>query len=132
LARAAAGYTQPATESHVTVSVGSTSWMPTGDVLLVTPGTLVHISALPDATTVVLTNLGYAGNASSGTVVASNKTVSAGGLIGLKIGRASCRDTESLGAVGGLGQGGAEGDRRVVRCKAMIVACGPELTTVLS
>src|SRR2546427_3449319 len=57
--------------------------MATGQVLFVTTGGFYSVSSITDATTVVLTNLGYAGNASSGTVIASGKTVSAGGLIGL-------------------------------------------------
>jgi len=41
-------------------------------------GGFYSVSSITDATTVVLTNLGYAGNASSGTVIAP-QTVSAGG-----------------------------------------------------
>src|SRR5207247_139221 len=93
-----ASYTQPASGSNVTVSVGTTSWMATGQVLFVTTGGCYTVSSITDATTVVLTNLGYPGNASAGTVVASSKTVSAGGLIGL---------TGSTGATGATGAAGA-------------------------
>src|SRR2546429_9209109 len=68
--------------------------------LFVTTGGFYSVSSITDATTVVLTNLGYAGNASSGTVVASSKTVSAGGLIGL---------TGATGAAGGAGGAGGGG-----------------------
>ena len=95
-----ASYTQPASGSNVTVSVGSTSWMAAGQVLFVTTGGFYTVSSITNSTTVVLTNLGYIGNASSGTVVASSKTVSAGGLIG---------PTGAAGATGSAGPTGTTG-----------------------
>src|SRR5207302_1938848 len=102
-----ASYTQPASGSDVTVSVGSTSWLATGQVLFVTTGGFYSVSSITDATTVVLTNLGYAGNASSGTVVASSKTVSAGGLIGLTGATGAAGATGVAGATGAAGSTGA-------------------------
>src|SRR5207245_2055527 len=95
-----ASYTQPASGSDVTVSVGATSWMATGEILFVATGGFYSVSAITDATTVVLTNLSYPGNATAGTVVVSSATVSAGGLIG---------PTGASGAVGATGSAGATG-----------------------
>src|SRR5437773_12424063 len=83
--------------------------MATGQVLFVTTGGFYSVSSITDATTVVLTNLGYTGNASSGTVVASNKTVSAGGLIGLTGATGATGATGTAGAAGAVGAAGAAG-----------------------
>src|SRR2546427_4915905 len=83
--------------------------MATGQVLFVTTGGFYSVSSITDATTVVLTNLGYAGNASSGTVVASSKTVSAGGLIGLTGATGVAGATGGAGGTGAVGATGAAG-----------------------
>src|SRR5262249_59230486 len=67
-------YTQPAPGTDVTVSVGDTSWMGIGQVLFIPTGGFYVISSIPDATTVVLTNLGYPLNASPGAAVGSAQT----------------------------------------------------------
>src|SRR2546429_5260495 len=80
--------------------------------LFVTTGGFYSVSSITDATTVVLTNLGYAGNASSGTVVASSKTVSAGGLIGLTGATGATGSTGTAGVTGAVGATGAAGSSR--------------------
>src|SRR5439155_502704 len=95
-----ASYTQPASGSDVTVSVGDTSWLGIGQVLFIPTGGFYIVSSITDPTTVILTNLGYPGNASSGTVVGSEQVVSSGGLIG---------PTGATGATGAAGSAGPPG-----------------------
>jgi Collagen triple helix repeat (20 copies) len=75
-------FTQPTSGGSVTVTVGSTSWMAAGQYLFIQNGGFYTVSSITNATTVVLNNLGYSVNAGSGTVIASNSAVSAGGVRG--------------------------------------------------
>ena len=75
-----ASFTQPAVSSTVAASVASTAWMSAGQVLYVASGGYYSISSITNITTVVLTNLGYAGNASPTSTVANASAVSAAGL----------------------------------------------------
>ena len=77
-----AGFTQPSAGNTVTVTVGHTSGFASGQVVYVTAGGYYTLTSITDATHCVLTNLGYAGNAGSGALVASGSTVTAGGLVG--------------------------------------------------
>src|SRR4029077_17188202 len=77
-----ASYTQPASGSDATVSVGDTTWIGIGQILFIPTGGFYIVGSIPDGTTVILTNLGYPGNATAGTSVSSGQVVSSGGLIG--------------------------------------------------
>src|SRR5437773_10879756 len=98
--------------------------MATGQVLFVTTGGFYSVSSITDATTVVLTNLGYAGNASSGTVVASSETVSAGGLIGLTGATGATGTTGAAGVTGAVGATGAAGGGAACRASGSSGAAG--------
>ena len=76
------GFTMPAVSSTVSVSVGSTAWLSTGQTVYVEDAGYLTVSSVTDATTVVLTNLGYPGNAAPTTVIATGRQFSAGGLQG--------------------------------------------------
>src|SRR5206468_5876545 len=76
-----ASYTQPASCSDATVSVGDTTWIGIGQILFIPTGGFYIVGSIPDGTTVILTNLGYPGNAAAGTSVGSGQVVSSGGLI---------------------------------------------------
>lgn len=74
-----AQFTQPAVNSNVTVSVGSSSWMAIGQVVFVQNGGYYSVQSLPDSTSVSLKNLGYDGNAAPTTIIAALNTVSTSG-----------------------------------------------------
>ena len=88
-----ASFTMPAVSSTVSVSVGSTAWLSNGQAVYVETAGYFTVSSITDATTVVLNNLGYTGNASPTTVIVVGRQVSASGLRGL--------DGGATGAAGG-------------------------------
>lgn len=75
-------FTMPAVSSTVSVSVGSTAWMAGGQTLYVQTAGYMTVTTITDSTTVVLTNLGYTGNASPTTSISTGRQVSAGGVKG--------------------------------------------------
>src|SRR5207245_8810090 len=77
-----ANYTQPAVSATVSVTVGTTAWMAVGQYPYVNTGGFYTVSSITNASTVVLTNLGYSGNAAPTTVISSPKAVSPGGIQG--------------------------------------------------
>jgi hypothetical protein len=79
-----ASFTQPAVGSSVTVNVGTTAWMALGQVVFIAGGGYYTVASVADLTHVSLTNLGYPGNAGSGSTVSAtgSPTVSPAGLIG--------------------------------------------------
>lgn len=84
----AANFTQPAVSGTVSVSTTNlgqlnNQWMAVGQVVFITGGGYYTVSSITDLTTVVLTNLGYTGNASPGATVTSGGLVTAGGLQGV-------------------------------------------------
>lgn len=84
----AADFTQPSVSGNVSVSVTNigqlnNQWMAVGQVVYIENGGYYQVSSITNLTTVVLTNLGYAGNASVGSNVSSGGKVSPGGLIGV-------------------------------------------------
>ena len=87
-----ASFTMPAVSSTVSVSVGSTAWLSNGQAVYVETAGYFTVSSITDATTVVLNNLGYTGNASPTTLIVVGRQVSASGLRGL--------DGGATGAVG--------------------------------
>jgi len=88
-----AGFTMPAVSSTVSVSVGNTAWMAGGQTLYVQTAGYMTVTTITDSTTVVLTNLGYTGNASPTTSISTGRRVSAGGVKG--------QDGELTGTAGG-------------------------------
>lgn len=88
-----ASFTMPAVSSTVSVSVGSTAWLSNGQAVYVETAGYFTVSSITDATTVVLNNLGYTGNASPTTVIVVGRQVSASGLRG--------QDGGATGAAGG-------------------------------
>lgn len=75
-------YVQPSISSTVSVSVTSTSWLAVGQIVYITVGGYYQVSSITNSTTVVLTNLGYIGNASPSTTVTINKSVVSSGQKG--------------------------------------------------
>ena len=88
-----ASFTMPAVSSTVSVSVGSTAWLSNGQAVYMETAGYFTVSSITDATTVVLNNLGYTGNASPTTLIVVGRQVSASGLRGL--------DGGATGAAGG-------------------------------
>jgi hypothetical protein len=80
----AANFTQPAVNSTVSINVGTTAWMAAGQVIFVQGGGYYSVASITDLTDAVVTNLGYAGNATPGATVTSGSTVAVtpGGLAG--------------------------------------------------
>ncbi|HKD61332.1 MAG TPA: DNRLRE domain-containing protein, partial [Terracidiphilus sp.] len=79
----ASSFTQPASGSNTaTIALGNSSWMSVGQVVFLTSGGYYSVASTPTGTSAVLTNLGYTGNASSGTTIATAQAVSPAGLIG--------------------------------------------------
>lgn len=77
-----ASFTMPAVSSTVSVSVGSTAWLSNGQAVYMETAGYFTVSSITDATTVVLNNLGYTGNASPTTLIVVGRQVSASGLRG--------------------------------------------------
>jgi len=77
-------FTQPSVSSTVSVTVSSTAWMGAGQAVYVVGGGYYQIASITDGTHVVLTNLGYTGNASPTSTVGWGAQVSPAGLRGLQ------------------------------------------------
>lgn len=76
------GFTVPAISSTVPVVVGSTLWMAIGQPVFIATAGVYLVSGITDANDVVITNLGYAGNAVAGTIIAPANKITPTGLIG--------------------------------------------------
>jgi hypothetical protein len=90
-----AAFTQPVVNGSVSVSVVSTGFMVVGEPLFVAGGGSYSIANITSPIVVVLTNLGYMGNAAPGVTVVANNGVAASGVIGLT-GPASYTTTTAL------------------------------------
>jgi hypothetical protein len=88
--------------------------MTIGQALFVQTAGYFTVASLPDATHVVLTNLGYAGNASNGTVIATGQRVSPAGLIGVTGATGAFGPTGAQGVIGATGATGAQGTPGIV------------------
>ena len=77
-------FTQPAVSSTVSIVVATTAFMTAGQILYIAGGGYYSISSVTDLTDVVVTNLGYAGNASPTSTVTGSGTqlITAGGTAG--------------------------------------------------
>lgn len=78
----AAAFTQPAALANVTIEVASSLWVAGGQNLHVADAGEYQVVSLPDSTHITIQNLGYAGNATAGNVIASGKTVAPSGVQG--------------------------------------------------
>lgn len=100
-----AGFTQPSSGSTVSVTVVNTSWMATGEILYTQDGSnnggYYLVNSVTSATVVVLKNLGYSVNSSSGTTILSGATIVASGIQG------------ATGATGANGTNGTNGTNGV-------------------
>ncbi len=109
-----ASFTQPASGTNTaSVRVGNSAWMADGQIVFVTNGGYYRVSSTPSNTTAILTNLGYAGNASPGAAIATAQAVSAAGLIG------------AAGATGATGPAGAAGPQGSTGATGATGAAGP-------
>jgi HYR domain len=77
-----ANFTQPAAGSTVSATVGDTTWMSAGQHIYVATGGYYTVSSITDATDVVLTNLGYTGDAAPGATISSGSAVGPGVSLG--------------------------------------------------
>lgn len=77
-----AGFTQPAVLDIVSASVVLGSWATVGQVVYVETGGYYAVDS-KTATTIVLQNLGYTGNAAPAALIANGQGVSPGGIRGL-------------------------------------------------
>lgn len=77
----ATGFKQPVSGGSVSVSVANSSWMAIGQVVYVSGAGYYKVASKPNSTSAILTNLGYSGNASSGTTIAAARAVSPGGVL---------------------------------------------------
>lgn len=80
----AAGFTVPAVNATVNVAVSASAWATVGQNVFVGGGAgNYEVTAKPDATHLTIENLGYAGNASPTTIIASGVQVSPSGQKGV-------------------------------------------------
>jgi hypothetical protein len=90
-----ATFVMPAAAANVTATIKNTAWLAVGQVIFVSTAGYFSVFSINSATSVTLTNLNYAGNASVGTTIALNSAVSAGGIIGPTGSGASGKDSFS-------------------------------------
>ena len=104
-----AGFTQPNPGSTVPVFVASTAFMAPGEALFIQNGGYYTVSYVNGSTSVVLTNLGVPGNASSGLVIGSGSSVVPSGVQGATGANGANGATGSQGPAGTNGVNGATG-----------------------
>lgn len=75
-------FTVPAISANVTVPVGATDWMAVGQIVFIASAGYYAVAAIQDALDVVLTNLGYTGNAVPTTVIGSGTAIVPSGIAG--------------------------------------------------
>jgi len=78
----AAGFVQPQPNTSIQVGLVSTEWMAVGQVLFIAGGGYYRATTLADATSALLTSLGYTGDAAPGTTVAAGAAVTPAGVAG--------------------------------------------------
>jgi hypothetical protein len=69
-----ANFTQPAINANVTVNVGSTAWMASGQGIFIQGGGYYTISSISDVTHAVVTNLGGSANPAAGSTITGSGT----------------------------------------------------------
>jgi len=70
-----ANFTQPAVNSTVTINVGTTAWMASGQGIYVQGGGYYSVSTVVDLIHVTVTNLGTTGNAAPGATIVSGTSI---------------------------------------------------------
>jgi len=75
-------FVQPASTFSVSVTVGATFWMAVGEILFIATGGYYSVTSITSPTVVVLTNVGYAGNATPSTTVNAGSQVTPSGQQG--------------------------------------------------
>lgn len=104
-----AGFTQPAAAANVTVSVADSSWMSPTQVIYIQSAGYFEVQSLPDATSAIIQNLDYAGNAVATTAIANGQGVSPAGIRGV----AGAAGSSVLSGAGGLSPTTTKGDLMV-------------------
>jgi hypothetical protein len=77
-----ASFVQSAALANISVAVGNTNWMAIGVNVYIETGGTYQVVSIASTTAVTLKNLDYAGNAASGTTIATNKRVTSAGVAG--------------------------------------------------
>jgi hypothetical protein len=77
-----ASFVQPAIGANVTIAVGNSQWMATGQVIYISTGGYYSVVSTPTTISATITNLGYTNNANAGVTISSPSAVSPGGLSG--------------------------------------------------
>lgn len=75
LTSTSSAFTQPSVNGLVTVNVGSSLWMKTGQKVFVEGGGLYFVDSKPTGTSVSLRNPGYSGNTGSGVSISSGSAI---------------------------------------------------------
>lgn len=74
-----AAFTQPASESSVTIQVDHSDWMGIGQGVFVETGGYYEVVSTPSSSTVTLKNIGYSSNAASGSIIVATSKISPSG-----------------------------------------------------
>lgn len=77
-----ASFVVPAPAANVTVAVGSTAWMVSGQIVFIQSAGSYQVASVTDLTDAVLTCLNYAGDAAAGTTIAIGQKIVPAGLRG--------------------------------------------------
>lgn len=78
----AASFTMPNAAASTTITIGSTAWLATNQVIYIASAGYFQVATISSATQVSITNLNYPGNAAAASTIASGSRVSPGGLQG--------------------------------------------------
>jgi len=87
-------YVQPAVGADVTITVLESGWMGVGQTIYIANGGYYTVQTIVSSTSVTIRNLGYTGNATVASTVATSQKVSPGGIQG------------SAGSISGVSAGG--------------------------
>jgi hypothetical protein len=101
-----AGFTVPSIGNNVTITVGQTNWMVTGQTIYIESAGYYTVTSVTDLVHVSVNNTGDIGNAAPTTVIATAKKVSPGGVQG------------GTGASGGAGPQGIAGNPGLISAAA--------------
>jgi len=80
--KTASSFVMPAAAASVSITIGSTAWLSTGQVIYITGAGYFSVASISNPSTFAATNLNYSGNAGSGITISANSSVSPAGLIG--------------------------------------------------
>jgi hypothetical protein len=91
-------FVMPSPLANVTVTVDTTAWIAVGQVVYVETAGYFTVYSIGGATSVVLTNTGYAGNAAAATNIASGQQIAPAGISGAA-GASASSNTITTGTV---------------------------------